>query len=160
FVLPPIVAGTGGSLRNVVGDLIYPAGDLLLLCFVVAVLAVTGWRPGRVLATVALGVALGTVADGVSLYSSATGSTGSTVFDSLWPASAVILGWAAWQPGRPSTVIGLLGRRLLLFPTGFALAALSLLSLQAFTPLHGGAYVLAVVTVAGTIVRMGLTFSE
>ena len=46
FVLPPIVAGTEGSLSNVVGDLIYPLGDLLLLAFVVSVLAMTGWRPG------------------------------------------------------------------------------------------------------------------
>jgi diguanylate cyclase (GGDEF)-like protein len=160
FVLPPIIAGTGGSLGSVVGDLIYPLGDLVLLGFVVAVLAVTGWRPGRVLATVALGIALGTVADGVSLYSSATGQSGSSVFDSLWPASAVVLGWAAWQPARPSAVIGLEGRRLLVFPIGFAVAALGLLALQAARPLHDAAYVLAVLTIAGAIVRMGLTFSE
>jgi len=47
FVLPKILAGTGGSLSSVVGDLIYPLGDLLLIGFVVAVLAVTGWRWGR-----------------------------------------------------------------------------------------------------------------
>jgi two-component system, cell cycle response regulator len=160
FVLPPIIAGTGGSLGSVVGDLIYPLGDLVLLCFVVAVLAVTGWRPGRVLATVALGLVLGTVADGVSLYSSATGQSGSSVFDSLWPASAVVLGWAAWQPARPSAVIGLEGRRLLVFPIGFAVAALGLLALQAARPLQDAAYVLAVLTIAGAIVRMGVTFSE
>ena len=61
FVLPPILAGTAGSLGNVVGDVIYPLGDLLLLSFVVGVLAVTGWRPGRVLGTVAVGLALGAV---------------------------------------------------------------------------------------------------
>ena len=46
FVLPPIVAATEGSLSNVVGDLIYPLGDLLLLAFVVGVLAMTGLAPG------------------------------------------------------------------------------------------------------------------
>jgi diguanylate cyclase (GGDEF)-like protein len=160
FVLPPIVAGTGSSLASVVGDLIYPLGDLLLLGFVLAVLAGTGWRPGRVLGTVAVGLALGTVADCISLYLSATGHSGSSVFDSLWPASAVILGFAAWQPARPSAVIGLGGRRLLLFPTGFALVALGLLALQQPHSLHASAYVLAVATVAGVIVRMGLTFAE
>jgi diguanylate cyclase (GGDEF)-like protein len=160
FVLPPILAGTGGSLSSVIGDLIYPLGDLLLLCFVVAVLAVTGWRPGRVLGTVAVGLALGTVADGISLYSSATGSAGSSAFDSLWPASAVALGWAAWQPARPSAVIALHGRRLLVFPMGFAAAALALLALQGLRPLHSAAYVLAVLTIGGAIVRMGLTFAE
>jgi diguanylate cyclase (GGDEF)-like protein len=160
FILPPIMAGTGSSLSSVVADLVYPLGDLLLIGFVLAVLAVTGWRPGRVLGTVALGLATGTVADGLSLYLSASGHTGSSVFDSLWPASAVILGLAAWQPARPSAVIGLHGRRLLVFPTSFALVALGLLALQQAHPLEGSAYVLAVATVAGVIVRMGLTFSE
>jgi two-component system cell cycle response regulator len=160
FALPKIVAGTGGSLSSVVGDLIYPLGDLLLIGFVVGVLAITGWRPGRVLATVAVGLALGAVADGLSLYWSATGHTESSLFDSLWPASAVVLGWAAWQPARPSAVIGLHGRRLLVFPLGFALSALGLLALQQARPLHGAAYVLAVLTITGAVVRMGLTFSE
>jgi two-component system cell cycle response regulator len=160
FILPPIIAGTGGSLSSVVGDLIYPLGDLLLLCFVVALLAVTGWRPGRVLGTVAVGLALSGVADGLSLYWSATGHSGSSVFDSLWPASAVALGCAAWQPARPSAVIGLHGRRLLVFPLAFAAAALGLLALQQAQPLQDAAYVLALLTIAGAIVRMGLTFSE
>jgi diguanylate cyclase (GGDEF)-like protein len=160
FVLPNIVAGTGGSLGNVVGDLIYPLGDLLLIGFVVGVLAITGWRPGRVLGTVAVGLALSSVADGLSLYSSASGNSGASAFDALWPASAVVLGWAAWQPARPSAVIGLQGRRLLVFPMGFAVAALGLLVLQQARPLKDAAYVLAVLTIAGAIVRMGLTFSE
>jgi two-component system cell cycle response regulator len=160
FVLPSIVAGTGGSVSQVVADLVYPLGDLLLLAFVVAVLALSGWRPGPVLGTVAVGLALGAIADGLSLYMSATGHAGSTVFDSLWPASAVVLGWAAWQPPRPSAVIGLQGRRLLAFPMSFALAALGLLALQLVRPLASTAYVLAVLTIAGVIVRMGLTFWE
>ncbi len=109
FVLPPIVAGTEGSLSDVIGDLIYPLGDMLLLAFVVSVLAMTGWRPGRVLGTVAVGLALSAVADWISLYWSATGHSESGFFDSLWPASAVVLGWAAWQAPRPSAVIGLEG---------------------------------------------------
>jgi diguanylate cyclase (GGDEF)-like protein/putative nucleotidyltransferase with HDIG domain len=160
FVLPTIITVTGGSLSSVVGDLIYPLGDLLLIGFVVAVLAITAWRPGRVLGIVAIGLALSAVADGLSLYWSATGHTGSSPFDSLWPASALVLGWAAWQPARPSAVIGLQGRRLLVFPLGFAMAALGLLALQQARPLQSAAYVLAVLTIAGVIARMGLTFSE
>jgi two-component system cell cycle response regulator len=160
FVLPPIIASTGGSLSSVVGDLIYPLGDLLLLGFVIAILAVTGWRPGRVLGAVALGLALGTVADGASLYLSATGHSGPSAFDSLWPASAAALGWAAWQPTRPSAVIRLHGRRLMVFPIGFAATALGLLALGQARSLHGSAYVLAVLTIAGAFVRMAMTFAE
>ena len=153
------MADTGGSLSSVVGDLIYPLGDLVLLGFVVGVLAVTGWRPGRVLGTVAAGLALSAVADWLSLYWSATGHGETAAFDALWPASAIALGWAAWQPARPSAVIGLQGRRLLVFPVGFALAAIGLLALRA-EPVHAVAYVLAVCTVAGVVARMSLTFSE
>jgi two-component system cell cycle response regulator len=160
FVLPPIVAATGGLANAAVGDLIYPLGDLLLVAFVVAVLTLTGWRPGRVLGMVAVGLALGAIADLVSLYSSATGGDGSTVLDWLWPASAIVLGLAAWQPVRPSAVIGLYGRRLLVFPMIFAVTALGLLALRQARPLHGAAYILALLTMAGAIVRMGLTFWE
>ncbi len=160
FLLPSIISASGGSFQNVLGDLIYPLGDLLLLCFVVAVLAITGWRPGRVLGTVAVGLALGALADVLSLYWSVSGHSGSHFFDSLWPASAVVLGLAAWQPPRPSAVIGLHGRRLLVFPLTFALAALLLLTLQASTPITASAYVLSVLTITGVIARMGLTFWE
>jgi two-component system, cell cycle response regulator len=160
FILPPLLAGTGGSLNSVVGELVYPLGDLLLVCFSLGVLAVTGWRPGRALGTVAVGLALGGIADGLSLYWSATGHSGSSIFDPLWPASAVALGWAAWQPARPSEVVALHGRRLLAFPMCFALAALGLLALQDARPLHNGAYLLAVLTIAGALVRMGITCTE
>jgi two-component system cell cycle response regulator len=160
FLLPPIVAATGGPANAVVGDLIYPLGDLLLVAFVVAVLTLTGWRPGRVLGMVSVALALGAIADLASLYSSATGHDGSTLLDSLWPASAVVLGFAAWQPVRPSAVIVLQGRRLLVFPMIFALTALGLLALRQARPLHSAAYILAVLTIAGAIARMGLTFWE
>jgi diguanylate cyclase (GGDEF)-like protein len=161
FLLPPLVAGASEApLNSAIADLIYPMGDVLLMCFGLGVLAVTGWRPGRVLGTVVAGLALGGLADACSLYWSATGHAGSSVFDPLWPASAVVLGWAAWQPARPSAVIGLRGRRLLVFPTCFALSALGLLVLQQARPLQGYTYVLAVLTLAGAVVRMALTFTE
>jgi len=160
FILPPIIAATGGSLGNVVGDLVYPLGDLLLIGFVVAVLAATGWRPGRVLAWVAAGFALGALADVISLYLSATGSSGSGALDWLWPASAVVLGLAAWQPARTSATIVLAGRRLLAFPLGFALSALAVLALPRAPQLGGAAHVLALLTVVGVLVRLSLTFAE
>ena len=113
------------------------------------------------LGTVGLGLLLATVADGASLYSSATGAAGSTIFDVLWPASAVALGWAAWQPTRPSPNVTLDGRRLLVMPWAFGLIALALLTQNAFdrhlTPPPTS---LAVATIAGVLTRMSLTFSE
>ena len=62
-------------------------------------------------------------------------------------ASAVVLGSAAWQPARPSAVIGLHGRRLLVFPLAFTVAALGLLAVHVADPVHPAAYVLALLTV-------------
>jgi diguanylate cyclase (GGDEF)-like protein len=160
FVLPPIVDGTGGQATTVIADLVYPLGDLLLAAFVIGVFGTVGWRPGPVLGTVGLGLLLSTVADGASLYSSATGATGTTVFDVLWPASAVALGWAAWQPTRPAPNVTFDGRRLLVMPWAFGLAALALLTQNAFSAISPAAYVLAVATAAGVLTRMSLTFSE
>ena len=160
FVLPPIVENTGGEATAVIANLIYPLGDLLLAAFVIGVFGVVGWRPGPVLGTVGLGLVLATVADGASLSSSASGAAGSTVFDACWPASAVALGWAAWQPTRPSPNVTLDGRRLLVMPWAFGLTALALLTRHAFDALHPAAYALAVATAAGVLARMSLTFSE
>ncbi len=160
FLLGPLVAGTGGSTSSVVADLIYPLGDLLLVAFVIAVLALTGWRPGRAMALVAAGVLLGASADLLSLVWTATGHSGSSAFDSLWPASAVVLGWAAWQPPRPTPTMTVQGRRLLIFPMAFALGALVLLIEQALHPVAATAYICAVLTMVVVVGRLGLTFSE
>ncbi len=160
FAMPAIVSATGGSTSAVIADLIYPVADLLLLGFAVGVLALTAWRPGRVLAMVAGGLAVGAIADVLSLYMSATGHTGSTAFDALWPASALVLGAAAWAPTRPAGVIVLYGRRLLILPLGFALVPLGLLVLDRVRPLAEVSYLLAVMTLAVVIARMALTFAE
>jgi two-component system cell cycle response regulator len=160
FVLPSILAGTGGSLGDVLANTIYPLGDVLLIAFAIGVLALTGWRPGGLLAAVSLGFAMGAVADTMSLYWSALGIEGSAFFDLLWPASAVLLGCAAWQPTRPSPILKLEGRRLLVMPIAFALLALALLALHSDDSAGGVAHGLAVATLAGVIIRMALTFSE
>ena len=92
-------AGTPDSEETVMVDLTYELGDILLLGFVVAVFALTGWRPGRALAMVAAGIVGIALADGYFLYHSATGTeVTSTLAATLWPASALMIGCAAWQP--------------------------------------------------------------
>jgi two-component system cell cycle response regulator len=160
FAMPAIVSQTGGSLGAVIGDLIYPVADLLLLGFAVGAVAITGWRPGRVLGLVAAAVAVGAIADVLSLYMSANGDSGSSAFDALWPASALLLGVAAWTPARPAGVAGLQGRRLVVLPLAFATAAVVLLVVQRVRPLAEVSYLLAVATVVGVVVRMAFTFLE
>jgi diguanylate cyclase (GGDEF)-like protein len=160
FVFPALVH-TGGSTANVIADLAYPVADVLLVGFVVWVLALTGWRPGRVLAVVALGLLVGALADGISLWTAAAGSFSSrNATDWLWPASTLLLAHAAWQPGRPSTVIRLSGLRPLAMPVLWALAALAVLLLSRARHVDLSGFILASATLAAVIVRMTLTFAE
>jgi two-component system, cell cycle response regulator len=160
FVFPPIVAATGSSGRSVAGDLVYPIGDSLLMVFVIGVLAVTGWRPGRRLALVSAGFALGAAADCWSLYWSATGHSGPTALDGLWPASALVLGSAAWARDRGVARVRLDGLRLLVLPLLFALSGLGLLALGGMHRIEPAAYALSLTLLTGVVVRMSATFSE
>ena len=87
-------------------DLTYFLGDLLLLGFVIGVLALTGWRPGRDLGLLSAGLILSALADGFFLYQAATGVVGdSTLMATLWPASALLVGCAAWvEPGQRARI--------------------------------------------------------
>jgi diguanylate cyclase (GGDEF)-like protein len=161
FVFPVLLPDAGGSSANVIADLAYPVADLLLVGFVVWVLALTGWRPGRVLSVVAAGLLVGALADGISLWSAATGDFAArNPTDWLWPASTLLLAHAAWQPGRPSTVIRLSGLRPLIMPVLWGLAALAVLLLSRARPVDLGGFVLASATLVAVIGRMTLTFAE
>jgi two-component system cell cycle response regulator len=159
-VLQPVLETTEGTLSAVATDLAYPVGDLLLLAFVIAVFALTGWRPGRAWAFIGVGLAATAVADGLYLYQAAHGEyVEGTALDALWPASTLLVGYAAWQQGRPRG-IELEGWRLLTIPTVFAFTALALLFWDHFEPLNSLAVGLGAATLVAVIVRMAMTFGE
>jgi two-component system cell cycle response regulator len=159
-VLQPVLETTEGTLAAVATDLAYPVGDLLLLAFVIAVFALTGWRPGRAWAFIGVGLAATAVADALYLYQAAHGEyVEGTALDALWPASTLLVGYAAWQSGRPRG-IELEGWRLLTIPTVFALTAVALLFYDHFHPLNGFAVSLGAATLLVVVVRMAMTFGE
>ena len=142
-------------------DLTYFFGDLLLLGFVIGVLAVTGWRPGRDLGLLTAGVGLSAIADGFFLHQAATGVVGdSTLMATFWPASALLVGYAAWvEPGQRARV-ELTGWRVMIMPGVFAVLALGLLVGHSLSPVNGAALGFAVATIAGVVVRLTMTFRE
>jgi diguanylate cyclase len=96
-----VVASTEGSLATVATNLAYPLGDLALFAFVVAVIAVTARRPGRSWVLIAIGFAIFGLVDTIYLYQTAVGTyTEFTVLDIGWPATYVLVAFAAWQPPR------------------------------------------------------------
>jgi len=161
-LFPAILSSTGAQGSAVLADLSYPVADVLLVGFVLWVVALTGWRPGRTLGLVAGGFVLGAVIDTFSLWSAATGNSSSvsTSLDWLWPASTLMLAMAAWQPARPAPIIRLSGLRPLLVPSVFAASSLMLLLFSRIKPIDTVAFALASATLAAVIARMAMTFAE
>jgi diguanylate cyclase (GGDEF)-like protein len=135
--------------------------DLSLLGATVAVLAVTAWRPGRAVALVGAGLVLSAIVDGFFLWQAATGfELESTAVAALWPAAAVLVGIAAWQPPARIVIARVEGWRAIALPTIFAVAALALLLLHLAEPINALALGLAVATLAAVIARMALTLVQ
>jgi two-component system, cell cycle response regulator len=106
LVFQPIVDATSGGPAEIAVNLAYPVGDLLLLGLVVAVFGLNGWRPDPVWLLLGGGLALTAGADGLYLVQSATDQyVQGTLLDLAWPASALLVAVAAWQPARKTIII-------------------------------------------------------
>jgi two-component system cell cycle response regulator len=159
LLLQPITASTGGDRLEVATTLAYPLADVTLLVFVVGLLALNGWKPSRSWALLAAGLATMAVADGIFLWQSAHGAyVEGAALDALWPAAAVLLGLAAWQPVRHESA-SLEGWRMLAMPALFALMPVALLVYGNLEPMNRLALALAAGALVVAIVRMALTFA-
>jgi diguanylate cyclase (GGDEF)-like protein len=152
--------GFAGEAPEIVATLAYPVGDVLLVALVVAVLALTAWRPGQTWGLIGAALALGALGDGVYLYESARGTYAEgTILDSVWPASLLLLAFAAWRPSRPLEP-RLEGLRILAMPAVFAATAIAVFVVDQAEPLNPVAVGLACATIVALVVRMGFTLRE
>jgi diguanylate cyclase (GGDEF)-like protein len=125
------------------------------------VFALTGWRPGR--SWWLIGAALGLLAVGDTVYSyqSARGTwVDGSLWDVLFPAGALLLAFAAWQPAEVGREIRVDGARLLAVPFAFALVGFGLVAYALVQPVNAIAVVLALATLLAVLARTGLTFAE
>jgi len=155
-----LVASTQGSLATVVTNLAYPLGDLIMLAFVAAVLAVAGRAAGWTWRLLALGFGLWGVADVIYLYQAAQGTYQDyTILDASWPATYMLVALAARQ--RASRLDARqLRRGMLALPAGSTLLALALLVYDHYSQLNESAVLLAAASVTAAVARFGLTFRE
>jgi two-component system cell cycle response regulator len=136
-------------------------GDLVLLGATVAILAFTSWRPGRALTLVATALLLSGVVDGFSIWQGATGSEVKlTGVETLLPAAAVLMGFAAWQRQPRRVTARSEGWRVVALPALFGSTALVLLVVNLVAPLNGLALALAVATLATVILRMVVALAQ
>src|SRR3954465_7631798 len=156
-----VVASTEGSLATVATNLAYPLGDLTLFAFVIAVITVTGFRPGRTWGLMALGLPLFAVIDTVYLYQTAVGTyVEDKLLDAGWPALYVLVGFAAWQPQKRLDPRALRGGAMLALPAISALVSLGLLIVDHYVRLNQLALWMASASLLVVVVRFALTFRE
>jgi two-component system cell cycle response regulator len=154
-----VVASTEGSVAAVATNLAYPLGDLALLAFVMGVVTVTGWRPGRTWVLIAVGFGLFAVIDTIYLYQAALGTyVEDKILDAGWPAMYVLVAFAAWQPPKRLDARILRGGAMLVLPAGSALVALGLLLFDHYVELNDLALWLASASVVAVVLRFALTF--
>jgi two-component system, cell cycle response regulator len=158
---PAIERATHGDVEAVATNVAYPLGDLLLVGFVIGAVALTGWRPGRGLVLIALGLGVNAIANGIYLYRDATGGAlEHSSVDSLWLLSALLLALAAWIAPTRSRALVIEGRRLLAIPSFFAAVAVGLQVYNQFATVNRFTAGFATATLGVVVVRMALLFSD
>jgi two-component system cell cycle response regulator len=162
IILPPILHSSHGNIASMAISLAYPIGDLLLLVFTIGALGMTGWRPGRVWLLIAAGMVVSAVADSAYLYLTAT--NGYHVGDwvqCLWPASTILLAFAAWTPWPRVARRRVEDWRLLSVPAFSLLAALVVFVYgNLHRQLDAAALILAIATVLAVCVHLMMTVRE
>ena len=158
----PVVQASAGALSPaVLTNLAYPIVDLLLLGLVVAILGLTGWRPGRGWILLGLGLATSAVADGMYLLQTAEGSyVEGTLLDALWPASALLVGLSAWQPAQRAAPATHESLRMVLVPFAAGVTGIGLLTYDHFDRLNKATLILGSAALLFVVVRTALLFYE
>jgi two-component system, cell cycle response regulator len=161
-VYGPIVHASAGELSpQVLTNLAYPVGDLLLLGLVVAILGLTGWRPGRGWILIGVGLALSAVADGIYLMQTIEGTyRQDTLLEALWPTSALLVGAAAWLPATRAESSTHQSLRVVLVPFACGLTGVILLAYDHFDRVNGVTLALTAAALVLVLLRTALVFSD
>src|SRR5215207_2187612 len=157
-----VLANTSGTPSQIAVAVAYPALDLVILAVAAGAVALTGWRPGRGLALVAVGVACAAIGDGVYTYQSLAGTYTSDAWNNfLWPLATVLIAAGALQPSPRRRETGPVeGWRAFASPTIFALAVFALLMLERHDMNEPAVAALTIATLVAVVLRLVLTFAQ
>ena len=159
FTVDQIISNVDGSTAEVLTNLSYPVGDLLLIVVAVATLAMLRWRADPVWWLLAAGFALFAIADTAYLVGANTWYDDGSWVDGLWMIGIALVPLAGSMRRRPAPA-SISGFAALLVPILFSLAALTLLVVGAFVELHPVTVVLAAASLLAAGVRTALTFEQ
>ena len=162
IVLEAVLGSTNRQpLAETATNLAYPIGDMILLVFVFASLALARWRPERRWGYLGAGLVSFMVTDSLFLVKTADGTYGvGTIIDAGWLLAAVLVAVAAWQPLPARAAVVFEGPRVLVAPMTFGLAGLVVLVWDHFQHLNSIAIVLAAAATSLVFARLTVTFAE
>jgi two-component system, cell cycle response regulator len=155
---PILSSAVHGSTAAIITNLAYPAGDVLLLVIIAAMFALTGWRPGRAWTLLGVGLGVQAIADVAYAYADAKGTYAvGGWLDSMYVASALVVGFSAWQSTNRRQ-IPMKAKRLLLIPSVFALVALGVLIYGGFHHVSSAGLAFAGASIVLVIARAMWTY--
>ena len=162
LLLDYVLANTTGSTEEVAVAVAYPLFDVASLAVAIGAFALTGWRPGRGLGLVILGLLATATGDAIYTYQSVAGTyTDSAWYLFLWPLGTALIALGAVQPTPKRRDLPLdEGLRTFASPVVFALAIFALMTLQrqdVTRPLVGA---LTAATLIAIVARITLTFAQ
>ncbi|MEA2375265.1 MAG: hypothetical protein QOD53_1728, partial [Thermoleophilaceae bacterium] len=162
FIVAPLIATAGqGDVWAVITNFAYPVLDIVLLGMVTFAFAASGWKPDRPLLLLGLGLAVGALVDSWYLVSVANGSyQEGGIWDSLWPAAALLRALAAWQPLKRARRTHFAGARQVAAPLGFGAIAVGIETYDHFDQVQSVALLLATAALCLVLLRLALTFRE
>ncbi|GAA0309012.1 hypothetical protein GCM10009528_27970 [Kineococcus aurantiacus] len=155
-----LVRMSPGELLPALAGLAYPISDLLLLMMMTSVVAVFGWRPGRVWTLLGAGFAVQAVSDSAYAMALAEGTwRPNTLLDAGWPIPLLLIAAAAWQPPQRHLTrpVGLAD---LVVPAGFAVVSVAVLFVATLRPVPLLVSLLALGGVLTSIARTAVTFRQ
>jgi two-component system cell cycle response regulator len=157
----PALDIAGDSPLDLALTISYPVLDVVLLSFVILVFGLSGWRPGRRWTLIGLGLMAMALSDGAYLIETSRGAyTDGGILDAGWPAAALLVALAAWQPVGSPAAPREGDRRLVLVPFVCGLIALVLVTLAVFGVLPQPAALPALLTLLLVTGRMAIAFVE
>lgn len=150
-----------GTTAETVAAIVYPAGDILVLAFLGALLVATGGLPGRAWTLLGAGMAINAFADAaysLNLYGETYAGRG--WIDLLWPLGAILIAFAAWQrwPRRSRRLPQ--DWRALALPAGVAMFVSVRFALQFVLPIRPAVQIVLALISALIVARLIVTLQE
>jgi len=161
--LPAILEGgvgfAGSTTQAVAVNFTYPILDLSLVAAIVAVFALTGWRPGAMWILYGGGLMALTVAD-VMFLTAPTMAAVALGLRPIYTLSLLLIGLASWQTTDDVAHVDMRSVRVMILPSAFALVAAGVLGYAAVRHVPLLAVALALAALVGVICRTSLTIRE